>query len=118
MNEKAAWRLPHSQFIRIHHRSVVAPDALVKSPDPPCKNPPWFDAHERLRSAPRAGESFSAVVRRASFGPADAYGRSILAALKEKPVLPCDEKAARKWENEGMEIRSSSLSAWEGIEDS
>ncbi len=42
-------------------------------------------------------ESFSAVVRRAKFGPADARGGSILAALADIPVRDSDEEAARFW---------------------
>lgn len=73
-----------------------------------------MDAYERLRRAKREGESFSGVVRRARFGPPDARGSSILAALDELPVHASDETAARRWEDSGMANRPASPSAWEG----
>jgi len=75
-----------------------------------------LDAYERLRRAKREGESFSGVVRRARFGPADARGSSILAALGELPAHASDEEAARFWEESGMIERTASSSAWEGEE--
>lgn len=75
-----------------------------------------LDAYERLRRAKREGESFSGVVRRARFGPPDARGRSILAALAELPIHAADEAAARRWEEVGMGERPASSSAWEGEE--
>ena len=73
-----------------------------------------LDAYERLRRAKREGESFSGVVRRARFGPADARGSSILAAMGELTVKESDREAARLWEKSGMGIRTASASAWEG----
>lgn len=75
-----------------------------------------LDAYELLRLAKREGESFSGVVRRAKFGPPDARGCSILAALAELPVHASDEAAARRWEEIGMVDRPASPSAWEGEE--
>ena len=73
-----------------------------------------LDAYERLRRAKREGESFSGVVRRARFGPADACGSSILSALGEMAVRKSDEEAARRWEESGRGERTISPSAWEG----
>ena len=75
-----------------------------------------LDAYEKLRRAKRDGESFSGVVRRARFGPADARGSSILAAIGELAVKKADQEAARLWEDEGLAGRTSSPSAWEGEE--
>ena len=72
-----------------------------------------LDAYERLRSAKRGGESFSAVVRRAKFGPADSLGNSILKTLDELPVRAPDEAAAQLWEQHGMRDRTISPSGWE-----
>lgn len=73
-----------------------------------------LDAYGRLRRAKREGESFSGVVRRARFGPANACGSSILTALGELPVRASDEEAARLWEESGIAERTASPSAWEG----
>ncbi len=75
-----------------------------------------LDAYELLRRAKREGESFSAVVRRARFGPADARGASILECLGGLRVCEGDEAAARYWEQSGLAERSDSASAWEGEE--
>lgn len=75
-----------------------------------------LDAYERLKRAKREGESFSGVVRRARFGPADARGSSILAALGELPVTAGDEDALRYWEESGHMERTVSPSAWKGDE--
>lgn len=75
-----------------------------------------MDAYERLRRAKREGESFSGVVRRARFGPADARGSSILSAMRELAVRESDQEAARLWEQSGMSERTASPSAWEGEE--
>ena len=77
-----------------------------------------LDAYERLRRAKREGESFSSVVRRARFGPSDARGSSILAALDEMQANASDEEAARRWEESGMGERTASPSAWDGKEPS
>jgi predicted CopG family antitoxin len=58
-----------------------------------------LDAYEKLRRAKRTGEAFSGVVRRARFGPADASGRSIIAALEEAVVRESDREAAAYWED-------------------
>jgi len=71
-----------------------------------------LDAYELLRRAKREGESFSGVVRRARFGPADARGSSILAALGELGVRESDREAARLWAESGMGERTASPSAW------
>jgi len=73
-----------------------------------------LDAYERLRRAKREGESFSGVVRRARFGPADASGSSILAAFGEMVVSNSDEVAARRWDEVGQGERTTSPSTWEG----
>jgi len=73
-----------------------------------------LDAYDKLKQAKREGESFSAVVRRARFGPADARGSSILAAMSELSVTPADEQAAHWWEDVGLAARRISPSAWEG----
>jgi predicted CopG family antitoxin len=73
-----------------------------------------LDAYERLRRAKREGESFSGVVRRARFGPADARASSILTALSELAVKESDHEAARFWEKSGVVERTISPSAWEG----
>ena len=67
-----------------------------------------LDAYERLRRAKREGESFSGVVRRARFGPADARGSSILAALGDLPAHASDEEAVRFWEESGEIERTAS----------
>lgn len=72
-----------------------------------------LDAYERLRRAKREGESFSGVVRRARFGPADARGSSILTALGELTVKESDREAARLWEKSGLGERTVSPAAWE-----
>jgi predicted nucleic acid-binding protein len=64
-----------------------------------------LDAYEKLRRAKRDGESFSQVVRRARFGPADASGKAILAALRETPVRVADEEAAGYRAGPGMRAR-------------
>jgi hypothetical protein len=76
-----------------------------------------LDAYELLRRAKREGESFSGVVRRARFGPADATGPSILAAMNGISVREPDEDAARNWEEFGASGRTTSPSAWETEED-
>lgn len=77
-----------------------------------------LDAYERLRRAKRAGESFSAVVRRARFGPRDASGASILAALDGEVVRESDREAAAYWESGEGGARTVSRSPWNGEEDS
>ena len=73
------------------------------------------DAYEKLKQAKREGESFSAVVRRAHFGPSDASGGSILAALNLLPVREVDRKAAEHWETRGLPERTISPSQWESV---
>lgn len=75
-----------------------------------------LDAYERLKRAKRDGESFSAVVRRARFGPADARGGTILAALGDLPTRASDQEAARYLGETGMGRRAASPSHWEGDE--
>jgi len=71
-----------------------------------------LDAYELLRRAKREGESFSGVVRRARFGPADARGGSIMEALGGLAVREVDEEAALQWEQSGLSERTASVSAW------
>lgn len=74
-----------------------------------------LDAYEKLRRAKQEGESFSAVVRRARFGPADASGASILDQLNALEPRDADHAAAACWEAEGTveALRNASPSAWE-----
>lgn len=72
-----------------------------------------LDAYEKLKQAKREGESFSAVVRRASFGPSDARGGSILEALGALPVKGADRNAADHWSSHGLPERTVSPSRWE-----
>jgi len=71
-----------------------------------------LDAYEKLRRAKREGESFSAVVRRANFGPADAKGASILGALEGLAVKSGDRDALEGWESRGLPERTVSPSRW------
>jgi|LakMenEpi03Aug12_release.lakeMendotaPanAssembly.Ray.scaffolds.fasta_scaffold451731_2 hypothetical protein len=71
-----------------------------------------LDAYEKLRRAKQAGESFSAVVRRANFGPADTRGASILGALENLAVKPADREALEGWEARGLPERTISPSRW------
>lgn len=72
-----------------------------------------LDAYEKLRSAKRPGESFSEVVRRARFGPADSSGRSILRALKGRTPSQADRKALEYWRTKVEDARTASPSPWE-----
>jgi len=72
-----------------------------------------LDAYERLKRAKREGESFSAVVRRARFGPAEASGHNVLAELERLTPARADEEAAAYFVKRGGD-RPSSPSAWEG----
>jgi hypothetical protein len=71
-----------------------------------------LDAYEKLRRAKREGESFSAVVRRAYFGPGDARGASILGALEGLVVKAADRDALEGWETRGLPDRTVSPSHW------
>ena len=73
-----------------------------------------LDAYEKLRAVKRPGESFSEVVRRASFGPSDANGRSILETLSCKTPGPADRAAAAYWERGVEEARTTTPSRWTG----
>ncbi len=73
-----------------------------------------LDAYEKLRRSKLDGESFSAVVRRARFDPADARGSSIISALSALSVRESDEKAVTYWEKAGLPERTISPSVWEG----
>ncbi len=73
-----------------------------------------LDAYEKLRRSKLDGESFSAVVRRARFDPADARGSSIISALYALNVRESDKKALEYWEKTSLPERTSSPSAWEG----
>ncbi len=71
-----------------------------------------LDAYERLRKAKRPGESFSEVVRRARFGPADATGRSILESLASRTPTEADFRAVAYWSEGAGKARTSSPSSW------
>ena len=73
-----------------------------------------LDAYEKLRRSKAEGESFSAVVRRARFDPADALGSTIINALANLAVRESDKKAALNWEKTDLPERKSSPSPWEG----
>ncbi len=73
-----------------------------------------IDAYEKLRRSKLEGESFSAVVRRARFDPADTRGSSIIGSLATLAVRESDKKAVMHWEKAGLPERNSSPSAWEG----
>ena len=75
-----------------------------------------LSAYEKLRRAKRAGESFSAVVRRARFGPPDASGASIVAALNGLAVGSSDREASAYWEKHEEASRPVSESHWGGEE--
>ena len=75
-----------------------------------------LDAYEKLRRAKRAGESFSAVVRRARFGPPDASGASIVSALDGLAVRVTDREASAYWEELEGASRPVSESHWGGEE--
>lgn len=72
-----------------------------------------LDAYELLRRAKREGESFSAVVRRARFGPADSRGATVLAELERLGVGAADRAAVAWWNERGAIGRTSSPSPWE-----
>jgi hypothetical protein len=71
-----------------------------------------IDAYEKLRRAKRPGESFTLVVRRARFGPADASGASILATLDGLTARKADHEAAAYWERSRRSPGPSSESHW------
>ena len=73
-----------------------------------------LDAYEKLRREKRPGDSFSVVVRRARFGPADATGASILRALAALQIREADRSAIAYWKRSGgvAGARTESASAW------
>ena len=73
-----------------------------------------IDAYEKLRAAKRPGESFSEVVRRASFGPSDASGRTVLETLSSRAPGPADRAAVAYWERGVEEARTTTPSRWIG----
>ena len=75
-----------------------------------------LDAYEKLRRAKRAGESFTGVVRRAHFGPPDASGASILAALDGMTARETDHEAVTYWEEMKRAPSPVSESHWGGEE--
>ena len=77
-----------------------------------------LDAYEKLRQAKREGESFSAVVRRARFGPQDSRGASILAALGALAVKQADHDATKRWQDQGVAERTISPSVWPKADES
>ena len=74
------------------------------------------DAYEKLKAAKRPGESFSATVRRARFGPRDCTGRTILALLQELAVEPADRAAAEYWTAGAAAARRTTPSRWRAAE--
>ena len=73
-----------------------------------------LDAYERLKAAKRPGESFSATVRRARFGPSDSTGKTILASMDELTVRPADLAAVEYWSSGVAEARPTTPSRWGG----
>ena len=71
-----------------------------------------LDAYEKLKAAKRPGESFSATVRRARFGPSDSTGRTILALLQDLAVEPTDRAAAKYWNADLAAARTTTPSRW------
>ena len=71
-----------------------------------------LDAYEKLKAAKRPGESFSATVRRARFGPSDSTGRTILALLQDLAVEPTDRAAAEYWNADLAAARTTTPSRW------
>jgi hypothetical protein len=67
-----------------------------------------LDAYDKLRCAKLKGESFSAVVRRARFDPANARGGSIISALSTLTVRESDKKAVIYWEKSSLPERTRS----------
>ena len=51
-----------------------------------------LDAYDKLKAAKRPGESFSATVRRARFGPPDSTGSTILTLLDQTAVRSADRE--------------------------
>lgn len=66
-----------------------------------------LDAYEMLKAARRPGESFSATVRRARFGPSDSTGKTILASMDELTVRPADREAVKYWSSAAAEGRTT-----------
>ncbi|MDE0220221.1 MAG: antitoxin VapB family protein [Spirochaetaceae bacterium] len=71
-----------------------------------------LDAYERLKAAKRPGESFSATVRRARFGPSDSTGKTILASMGELTVRPADLEAVEYWSSGVEKARTTTPSRW------
>ena len=66
-----------------------------------------LDAFEMLKAAKRPGESLSATVRRARFGPTDSTGQTILESMDELSVRPADLEAAAYWSSGVAEARTT-----------
>ena len=71
-----------------------------------------LDAYEKLKAAKRPGESFSATVRRARFGPSDSTGRTVLTLLRDLSIQPADREAAEYWTATAAEARTISPARW------
>ena len=71
-----------------------------------------LDAYEKLRAAKRPGESFSATVRRARFGPSDSTGRSVLTLLQNLNAEAADRDAAEYWTGTAAAARTVTPSRW------
>ena len=72
-----------------------------------------IDAYEKLHKAKRPGESFSEVVRRARFGPADVKGRSILEYLSGRIPSEEDVRAVDYWSAGVIHARAASPPSWD-----
>ena len=66
-----------------------------------------LDAYEKVKAAKRPGESFSATVRRARFGPSDSTGKTILASMDELTVRPADREAVKYWSSGAVDARTT-----------
>ena len=71
-----------------------------------------LDAYEKLKAAKRPGESFSATVRRARFGPSDPTGKTILASMEGLTVRSADLAAVEYWSPGVAEARTTTPSRW------
>ncbi len=71
-----------------------------------------LDAYEKLKAAKRPGESFSATVRRARFGPSDSTGRSVLTLLQNLNAEAADREATEYWTGPVAAARTVTPSRW------
>ena len=71
-----------------------------------------LDAYDKLKAAKRPGESFSATVRRARFGPPDSTGSTILTLLDQMAVRSADREALEYWAAGTAAARTTTPSRW------